>query len=137
VDARLEVGRWTLTGGYSFAAAEVIASGAAAALDGLRPAQTPRHSAAATFAWSPGNGAAASLTAHYVGNQFEDDLNRQMLGDAFTLDAALLWPVSPNLSLEARAENMTDQRVEAAISGDGIVERATPRTIWFGLRISG
>ena len=137
VDARLEFGRWTLTGGYSFAAAEVIASGAAAALDGLRPAQTPRHSAAATLAWSPGNGAAASLTAHYVGNQFEDDLNRQMLGDGFTLDAALLWPVSPNLSLEARAENMTDQRVEAAISGDGIVERATPRTIWFGLRISG
>ena len=34
-----------------------------------------------------GDGALASLTARYVGDQYEDDLNRQLIPDAFTLDA--------------------------------------------------
>ena len=52
--------------------------GTALPLDGLRPAQAPRHSAAATLAWEGRRGALASLTARYVGNQYEDDLNRQL-----------------------------------------------------------
>ena len=46
---RLDIGRFRLAAGYSFADAEVRASGAALPLDGLRPAQTPRHSLAATI----------------------------------------------------------------------------------------
>ncbi|HEY0325373.1 MAG TPA: TonB-dependent receptor, partial [Allosphingosinicella sp.] len=137
IDGSVAFGRFSLNAGYSFADAKVVASGDAAPLDGLRPAQTPRHSAAATLAWSPRDGAHASLSARYVGDQFEDDLNRQVLDEALTFDAALLWPLTRNLSLEARAENFTDERVEAAISSDGTVERATPRTLWLGLRIRG
>ena len=33
--------------------------------------------------------------------------------------------------------NLTDEEVVAGISGTGIVERATPRTLWFGLRWRG
>ena len=58
---------------------QVSASGSASPLDGLRPAQTPRHSGSLTLAWTGDNGARASLGAHYVGAQFEDDLNRQLL----------------------------------------------------------
>ena len=137
VDGSVAFGRFTLNAGYSFADAEVVASGPAAPLDGLRPAQTPRHSAAATLAWSPRDGAHAWLSARYVGEQFEDDLNRQSLDEALTFDAALLWPLSRGLALEARAENLADERVEAGISSDGVVERATPRTLWIGLRIRG
>jgi outer membrane receptor protein involved in Fe transport len=137
IDGRIALGRVTVSAGYSFVDAEVVAGGAAAPLNSLRPAQTPRHSAAATLAWSPRDGAQASLSARHVGEQFEDDLNRQALGDALTLDAALLWPLSRGLALEARAENLTDERVEAGISSDGVVERATPRTLWIGLRIRG
>lgn len=137
IDGSVALGRWTLSAGYSFADAEVVADGPATPLDGLRPAQTPRHSAAATLAWSPRHGARASLSARYVGDQFEDDLNRQALDQALTFDAALLWPLSRRLSLEVRAENVSDERVEAAVSSDGIIERATPRTLWLGLRIRG
>lgn len=137
IDSSIALGRFTLAAGYSFAEAGVVASGTAAPLDGLRPAQTPRHSAAATLAWSPSDGARASLSARYASEQFEDDLNRQTLGDALTFDAALLWPVSSNLSLEARAENLTDERVEAGIASDGSIEQASPRTLWIGLRIRG
>jgi hypothetical protein len=41
------------------------------------------------------------------------------------------------LAIEARAENIGDARVEAGISGADIVERATPRTLWIGLRFGG
>ena len=44
------------------------------------------------------------------------------------LDLLTVW------AIEARAENLADARVEAGISGADIVERATPRTLWLGLR---
>jgi vitamin B12 transporter len=133
LDARLALGSVTLSGGWSWVDATVEASGAAAPLDGLRPAQTPRQTGAATFAWR-GALVHGSITARYVGAQYEDDLNRQRLPAAFTLDAEALVPLGKRLALEARAENLGDRRVYAGISGDGIVERATPRTLWIGLR---
>jgi outer membrane receptor protein involved in Fe transport len=133
IEAGLDLGAFSLTAGYSFVDAEVEGKDAALPLDGLRPAQTPRHSFAGTLAWTRGEGARASLTARYVDAQYEDDLNRQLLPGALTFDAAARVPLSDRLSLEARAENLTDKRVLAGISGDGLLERATPRTLWIGL----
>ena len=135
IDASLIAGQWRLAAGYSYADAEVRASGPAAPLDGLRPAQAPRHSAAATLAWERPGGAFAAVTARYAGSQFEDDLNSQRLAHALTFDAIAVLPVTRALSIEARAENLTDARVVAGLSGSGIVERATPRTLWIGLRL--
>jgi vitamin B12 transporter len=134
-DAHFERGRWSLAAGYSFADARVRAGGPALPLDGLRPAQTPRHSLSASLAWRGADGAAASLAARWTGSQFEDDLNRQLIPGAVTLDAAAALPLTRRLAIEARAENVADTRVVAGISGAGIVERATPRTLWIGLRL--
>lgn len=133
LDARFERGPWMLAAGYSFADARVRASGPAAALGGLRPAQTPRHSLAASLAWRREGGARASLAGRWTGAQYEDDLNRQPLPSAFTLDAAASWPVGRRLAIEARAENLADARVVAGVSGAGVIEQATPRTLWIGL----
>jgi outer membrane receptor protein involved in Fe transport len=135
LDAALDIGAWSVAGGYSYVDAEVEAHDAALPLDGLRPAQTPKHSLAGTLAWRGRGGARASLTARYVGSQYEDDLNEQLIPDALTFDATASWPLTGRLSLEARAENLTDKLVVAGISGDGIVERATPRALWIGLRL--
>ena len=135
-DASLSLGRWSLGVGYAHADARVRASGPAAGLDGLRPAQTPRHSGSATLGWSAPAGGRASVTARYVGAQYEDDGNAQSLDDALTVDAAARLPVTPWLSVEARAENLANARVEAGVTSDGIVERATPRTLWIGLRLA-
>ncbi|HEX8622136.1 MAG TPA: TonB-dependent receptor [Allosphingosinicella sp.] len=136
LDAGYSVGEWSVSGGWSWTDSEVAASGAAAALDGLRPAQTPRHSLSSTLAWT-GARARASAAARFVGGQYEDDLNRQRLPGAFTLDLDALVRLGRSLAIEARAENVTDTRVLAGISGDGIRERATPRTFWIGLRWGG
>jgi outer membrane receptor protein involved in Fe transport len=137
VDASLEFGRFRLAAGYSFADARVRASGAAFPLDGLRPAQTPRHSLTAALSWRSPSGAYAAAGARYVSSQYEDDLNAQLIPDALTFDAAASLPLSRGLALEARAENLGDARVVAGISGAGAVERATPRTLWLGLRWRG
>jgi outer membrane receptor protein involved in Fe transport len=136
VDARYAAGAWTVSAGWSWSDARVKARGPALALNGLRPAQTPRHSLSSTLAWA-GDGARAALTARYAGAQFEDDLNRQRLPGAFTLDAVGLLQLGRSIAIEARAENLGNARVLAGVSGDGIEERATPRTLWIGLRFGG
>ncbi len=110
----------------------IIASGEAASLDGLRPAQTPRDTISATIGWRRDR-ASAALTVRHAGRQFEDDQNSRALSSATTVDAFATLPLGPALKVEARAENLFDARVEAGISGAGIVERATPRTLWIGL----
>lgn len=129
LDASLAFGGATLAASYAYADSRVRASGLAAPLDKLRPAQTPRHFGSATLGWR-----GASLTARYVSRQFEDDLNTLPLDDALTLDARVLLPLSSSLELEARAENIADASVEAARGDSGLIERASPRTLWIGLR---
>ena len=137
MEGRYALGAWAISAGWSWVDAEVEAGGPALALDGLRPAQTPRHSLSSTLAWAGGGGARASVTARYTGPQYEDDLNRQRLPGAFTLDLAGLLPLGRGLAVEARAENAANARILAGIGGDGVRERATPRTFWIGLRFGG
>ena len=134
IDASLELGQFRLAAGYSFADAEVSASGPASPLDGRRPAQTPRHNFTANLAWQNARGFRASVGLRYVSAQFEDDLNAQRIPDALTLDAVAVVPLTAQLAIAARGENLTDEEVVAGISGAGIVERGTPRTLWLGLR---
>lgn len=135
IDARLDFGRWSLAGGFAHIDAEVDAGGTAAPLDGRRPAQTPRNSASATLLWRAPAGVEAAVTGRYVGNQYEDDLETDRIPDALTFDAVASIPLRGRLRLEARGENLTNKRVVAGISGAGVIERATPRTLWIGLRL--
>ena len=137
IDGSLDIGRVRLVAGYSFADAEVSAGGAAQPLDGLRPAQTPRHGVTVSFSWQSPRGAFVSAGARYVSSQYEDDLNRQLIPDALTFDALAAFPLTGRLAIEARVENLTDAEVVTGISGTGIVERATPRTLWIGLTWRG
>ncbi|MBV9930922.1 MAG: TonB-dependent receptor [Alphaproteobacteria bacterium] len=136
IDGSVDRGPWRLSAGWSFADASVRASGAAAPLDRLRPAQTPRSTGSATLAWQGTRRAVLSVTGRYVSAQYEDDLNRQRLPGAFTLDAAARLPLARGVAVEARGENLANRRIYAGISGDGIVERATPRALWIGLSFS-
>jgi outer membrane receptor protein involved in Fe transport len=135
LQGELTAGAFQLLASYSHVNSKVRASGIAAALDGRRPAQTPRDSFSATASWRSPSGARASLTARYVGDQFEDDLESQKLDGALTVDATLTLRVTKQLSVVARGENLTGKQVMAGISGAGIFERATPRTLWIGMRL--
>ena len=127
-------GPWTLSAGASFTHAQLEASGSAAFLDGLRPAQTPKVAASMSASWERDR-KGAQLVLRRIGPQFEDDLNTRVLKGATTLDAFLSWPLGRRFQVVARGENLTNTLVMAGIGGDGSVERATPRTLWIGLRL--
>lgn len=131
----LAYGPWRLDASYALTDARVRASGPAAALDDRRPAQTPRHQASATLGYQAATGPAASLTARYVGSQFEDDLETRRLDEALTFDAVASLPLTSALELRLRAENILDTEIESGISETGLIDRGTPRTFWAGLRL--
>ena len=127
-------GPWSLAAGASLTRARMHGNGAAAFLDGLRPAQTPKFSGTLSASWQS-EGKSAALLVRRIGAQFDDDLNDDVLKGATTFDAYASWPLANRLQLVARGENLTNALVMAGIGGDGSVERATPRTLWIGLRL--
>ena len=94
----------------------------------------PQHFANAGFSYDA-DPLRLSIDARYIGAQYEDDANIRRLKSAFTLDGGLSYALDDRFRLELRGENLFDARVEAAVSGDGVIERATPRTFWAGIRV--
>ncbi|MBO9713018.1 TonB-dependent receptor [Sphingomonas sp.] len=132
-DARLTEGDFAAQLSWALTDARVHAAGVAAPLEGLQPAQTARMSGSASLGWRHGDWRAA-VTGRYVAPQYEDDLNSRRLASAVTVEAVASAPLGRDFAVEARGENLFDARVEAGISGPGTIERATPRTLWLGLR---
>lgn len=127
-------GPWSLRAGLSLTHARMHATGAAIFLNGLRPAQTPNIAGTVSASWER-DGKSLAMQLQRVGNQFEDDLNTRVLKAATTIDAFASWPLRNRLQLVARGENLTNALVMAGIGSDGSIERATPRTLWLGLRL--
>lgn len=127
-------GPWALRAAASVTHARMEANGAAAFLDGLRPAQTPNVAGSLSASWQQG-AKGAEVAVRRVGAQYEDDLNSRSLNGATTISAFASWPLTRQLELVARGENLTNKLVMAAFNGDGSIERAAPRTLWIGLRL--
>ena len=121
--------------GYAYTDANVNGRNDSVALTGLRPAQVPQHSASGNLSYA-GGALDLALTGRYIGSQYDDDANTRLLGDAFTADARIGVDMTETVTVEARAENIFGARVETDIGRDFIVERAQPRTVWIGLRVT-
>lgn len=129
-------GAWGLDGSLALSDAEVEASGTSAALDGLRPAQTPKIAGSATLSWRPRGGLLVAASVKHVGRQFEDDLETDSLPAATTIDAFAEVPVGRGISLVLRGENLTATRVITRNQA-GSLDLGAPRTIWAGFRLGG
>jgi vitamin B12 transporter len=138
-EAETKLGDFNLDLAYALTDAKVRSSGLSAPLDGLRPAQTPRHQLNATLAWRPAKGPSAFVAVHYVSNQFDDDQNSitTRLRSAVTLDAGASVPIFGRFRAVARVENLTNKLVDVGYSNGTVLERATPRTFWIGLHWGG
>jgi outer membrane receptor protein involved in Fe transport len=133
VSGGIRRGPWSVRVDASYSDPKVVARGAAAALDGLRPAQTPKLALAGRLGWDR-EGQTAEITIEQVGAQFDDDQNLRRLPPVTTVGLFAAWPISRRLQLVGRAENLFNATVVAAQAEDGTIERATPRTLWLGLR---
>lgn len=118
-----------LSASYAYSDSQVRGAGL---LNGKRPAQSPRHAASATLAWQPAQGPMLSTTLRYVGKQYEDDLQTDVLRHALTLDAFARLPVGHGVALLARGENLFDEDVVTRNAG-GSIDLGSPRTLWIGI----
>lgn len=125
-------GTLAFNGSLAWTDAKVEAPGTA--LDGMRPAQTPRLAGSATLAWHPAPRWTGALTLRHVGLAYEDDLQTAPLRAATTLDAFAQVPLAHGTSLVLRGENLFDTTIVTRNSG-GTIDIGTPRTVWAGLRI--
>jgi outer membrane receptor protein involved in Fe transport len=132
--AALRFGAVSFDGSLALTDAEVEGSGASAALDGLRPAQTPKVAASGTLTWQPRQGWLLSATLRHIGAQFEDDLGTDVLPAATTLDSYAEIAISDRFSLVLRGENLTDEHVITR-NQDGSIDLGVPRTIWGGVKL--
>ena len=131
--ANAKLGAISLGGSFAYTDAKVEAPGTA--LDGKRPAQTPRYAASATAAWRPSPRTTLALTLRHTGAQYEDDLETDLLPAATTLDAYAEVPLTRIFSLVLRGENLWDETVVTRNSG-GSIDLGTPRTLWAGVRVA-
>ncbi|MEP7222320.1 MAG: TonB-dependent receptor [Novosphingobium sp.] len=129
------VGTISLTGSLALTRARVEASGASAALNGKRPAQTPAVAASATLGWHPKPRWDFALTVRHTGGQYEDDLQTDLLPAATTLNAFASLPLLGPLALVLRGENLTDRKVVTRNQA-GSIDLGAPRTLWAGLRVN-
>lgn len=132
--AGIVLGAMRFDGSLAWTDAEARGTGAAAALDGKRPAQTPRLAASATLGWRPRDGWLVSATLRHVGAQFEDDLESDGLPAATTLDGYAQLPLGKRLALVLRGENLTGETVVTRNQA-GSIDLGAPRTAWLGLKL--
>ena len=128
-------GPWSLRLDASYRDPRVKADGPAAPLDRSRPAQTAKFVMAASLRWERENRSASVIVQH-LGAQYDDDLNQRRLPSATTVGAFIAWPVARRIQLIGRAENILGKTVVGGIGSDGTIERATPRTVWVGVRFA-
>jgi vitamin B12 transporter len=112
----------------------VVASGSSAALDGKRPAQTPKFAASTTLSWQPRENWRLAATLRHVGSQFEDDLQTDLLRAATTLDAYFEAPLIGPFSLVLRGENLTGSQIITRNQA-GSIDLGAPRTLWGGVKV--
>jgi outer membrane receptor protein involved in Fe transport len=136
IEATLETkrGPLSLSASYAFSDSKVEAPGLA--LDGFVPAQSPRHSASATLSYGRAGKPGLSATVRYVGRQYEDDLQTDILPAATTVDAVARLPLGHRLSIVVRAENLFNATVYTRNQA-GSIDLGTPRTLWVGFRFNG
>jgi len=133
-DASFERGLWRGSLSYALTDASLHADGVATPLDGRRPAQTPRHSAAVAIDWERQR-VAVGLSMQFASRQYDDDANERSLPAALTFDTRARLQIAREVAVEFRVENLLDRQVVTSIAGDGTRERALPRALWVGLRL--
>jgi len=131
--ASADVGTVSFAGTLAYTDSKVRGTGSAATLDGNRPSQTPEIAASGTVSWRPAQGALLAATLRHVGEQFESDIETDVLPAATTLDLFAQYPLWRALSAVARVENLFDEEIVTRNDG-GTRDLGVPQTFWIGLR---
>ncbi len=121
--------------GYALVQATVRDAGSFTALQGKRLTQSPRHQGNVQLRWEEASDRfGADVTVRGQSQVFEDDGNSRSLKGFVTVDLAARVRLATGWQLSAGLENATNTRIQSAISGDGILTLAQPRSFSLGIR---
>ncbi|MDB5726297.1 MAG: TonB-dependent receptor [Novosphingobium sp.] len=114
-------------GNYSWIKAEDRSAGSA--FLGRQLARVPRHLANVEAGVELPSGLRASVAARYAGDTFNSASSTVVLGGYWLIDLRAQWQVAETLTLQARVENLGDERYETAAGYSSL-----GRTVYFGVR---
>lgn len=123
---------WTLR--YLYSRSEF--AGAAGNLAGNRPAQSPLHTLWTGLRWQVAERWAVRPDLLWVGEAFEDDLNRRELDGFLRLNATVTYQFRPHWMFYFRGDNLTNEDIQTRVSGDGLISVDAPFRWTFGSRVS-
>ncbi|MBA3273378.1 MAG: TonB-dependent receptor, partial [Chthoniobacterales bacterium] len=103
-------------------------------LEGKLLAQTPQHVFTAGAEWRPVEKWMLSAQVRYNDEQFEDDQNSRTLPAFTTVDAAIFYDLTENLSAGFKAENLFNAEIETGKSATGLVSVGAPRLVTLQLQ---
>ena len=75
-----------------------------------------------------------AATLRHVGDQFEDDLETDVLPAATTLDFYAQVPLGGRVALVLRGENLTGETIITRNQA-GSIDIGAPRTLWAGIKL--
>ena len=136
VEAEWRLETVTLSGALSATDARMDGGEDAPQLTGLRPAQAPVWSLVAGVDWRASDRMTLGVRVRHESRRFEDDLNSRILAAATTLDAWASWRATDHTTLYIAADNLFDDDMATAVSGDDVIGYGAPRTVRVGLRLT-
>jgi outer membrane receptor protein involved in Fe transport len=127
---------WRILGSYIFTDARVVDASRQPELEGKRLAQVPKHGASLTVRYENPAWVNVSVTARYVGRQFEDDLNTLPLGSYVTVDLFLSRRITKWGEVFLGIENLLDTTYTTGRTSEGVVSIGAPFLVHGGVRLS-
>lgn len=121
---------------YGYSHARIKRADNAPDLIGNRLIQVPRHRGRISVVYEHISSLRLGTALRFSTRQFDDDLNQRVLDGYVALDARASYDISAGINLYVAGENLTDTEIESAISGTGLITRATPLTVRGGVRLS-
>ena len=104
-------------------------------LEGKRLAQVPEHSATAAVRFARPDWFNASLTARFVGDQYEDDINSLPLGSYVVVDLAVSRAFGKHTEVYVAVENLFDRIYTTGRTSEGVISIGEPRVARAGVRL--
>jgi len=127
---------WRFLASYIFTDARVVDASQQPGLEGKRLAQVPEHGATVSARYENPRWLNASVTARFVGAQYEDDINSLRLGSYWVFDLFLSRRLATWGEAYLGVENLFNTTYSVGRSADGVVSIGAPLLVHGGIRLS-
>jgi outer membrane receptor protein involved in Fe transport len=125
--------RWSVDVAYTLAATEVTDAPGQPQLVGKQLPQAPKHVATFSLAYDDPRLVTANAQLRYLGQQYENDINTQPLGEALLVDLFAAWHATRRFDVFLAVENLLDKTYYVGRAGLDTVGQ--PRFVHGGLRL--